>query len=425
MNHVTNKTLAILGGVVLLALIAALTLHSGNEPQTESRAAAQPVLPDLRDHLNDIASVSFTGAGEKPIATFEKGAAGWTVKERGGYPADTAKLREFLLKLSDATLEEAKTSSEKHYAELGVDDVKAADAKGVLVALVGLPKPTQLIVGIANARGAGTYVRRAGESQSWLAKGNISIDKSASNWLDKGLADIAATRIKEVALTSPEGKVLRVVKDQSTDANFKVSDVPKGRELSSEFAANGLGTALAGLRFDDVVANKDAEPPADGKVNKAHYVAFDGLAVDAIAWKKDDKAYARFTVNFDAAAAEPAIVAQQAKAKADWELQQKDQAAKAADAAKTDNPVKPADATPPLAVSDPAKDKQQRLDALNKEVADLRQRFEGWTYVLPAFRFDNFAKGMDDMLKSLEAKKDDKAKPATPKSIKDALPGNH
>ena len=419
MNHVTNKTLVILGAVVVLALIAALTLHSGNQPQTESQAAAQPILPDLRDHLNDIASVSFTGAGEKPIATFEKGASGWSVKERGGYPADTAKLREFLLKLSDATVLEAKTSSDKRYAELGVDDVKSADAKGVLVALSGLSKPTQLIVGIANSRGAGTYVRRAGEAQSWLAKGNISIDKNASNWLDKSLADIAATRIKEVTLTSPEGKVLHVAKEQAADASFKVSDVPKGRELSSEFAANGLGAALAGLRFDDVLPNKEAEPPADGKVNKAHYVTFEGLAIDAIGWKKDEKAYARFTVNFDAAAAEPAIVAQQAKAKADWESQQKDQAAKPADTAK------PADATPPLAVSDPAKDKQQRLDALNKEVAALHQRFEGWTYVLPTFRYDSLSKGMDELLKPLEAKKDDKAKPAAPKSIKEALPGNH
>ena len=58
-------------------------------------------------------------------------------------------------------------------------------------------------------------------------------------------------------------------------------------------------------------------------------------------------------------------------------------------------------------------------------MADLRQRFEGWTYVLPTYRFDSLSKGMDDMLKPLEAKKDDKAKPAAPKSIKDALPGNH
>jgi hypothetical protein len=79
-------------------------------------------------------------------------------------------------------------------------------------------------------------------------------------------------------------------------------------------------------------------------------------------------------------------------------------------------------------VSDPAKDAQQRLDAAKKEAAGLQQRFQGWTYVLPAYRYDSLAKRMDDLLKPLEAKKDDKAakKPATaPKSLSEALPGKH
>jgi hypothetical protein len=58
-----------------------------------------------------------------------------------------------------------------------------------------------------------------------------------------------------------------------------------------------------------------------------------------------------------------------------------------------------------LAVSDPAKDRQQRLAALEAEVTALNQRFAGWTFVLPANKFSNMDKAVDDLLKPAEAKK--------------------
>ena len=444
MNHVNPKSVLSLGVIAALAIAVATAIQVGRKPASEGAQVAQPLLPELREHINDVSAVTLTGGGDKPIATLEKGAAGWSVKEKGGYRADAGKLREFLLKLADASLLEPKTQSDKRYAELGVEDVKAADAKGVLVGLAGLAKPTQVILGHYNARSAGTFVRRAGEAQSWLAKGNLSADANVANWLDKALADIPATRLREVVLTAPDGKVVRAYKDQEGDANFKVAGVPKGRELSSEYAANGLGTALAGLRFDDVFAAPDAAPPADGKVNKAHFAAFDGLVVDATAWKKDEKLYARFAVSLDEKAAQAKLAADQAKARADWEAEEKARAAKQAessqtsadkdvakkDEAKRDGAAAAVDARPapmpaaPLAVSDPAKDAQQRLEALRKEVAELQQRFEGWTYVLPNYRFESLAKSMDELLKPLDSGKGDKGKVVLPppSSVLDALP---
>jgi len=58
-----------------------------------------------------------------------------------------------------------------------------------------------------------------------------------------------------------------------------------------------------------------------------------------------------------------------------------------------------------LAISYPAKDRQQRLAALDKEVAGLKQRFAGWTFVLPLNKFSNIDKSLDDLLKPVEAKK--------------------
>jgi hypothetical protein len=334
--------------------------------------------------------------------------------EKSGYPADLAKIREFLLKLDQATLIEQKTSNPKLYGDLGVDDVKDKDAKGVLVEIAGLAQPLKLIVGNYNgAGGGGTFVRNDGETQSWLAKGNLAAAKNIADWERRDLTDIAASRLRSVALTNTDGKLLKVAKEQRGDSNFKVADLPKGRETSSEFAANGLGSTLAGLKADDVFAAKDMAPP--DKVYKAEYAAFDGLIVAVTAWDKEGKDYAQFTAKLDDDAAAAQIDRDQAKAKVEYDAsvqaankklaEEKSTTGQQADA--NAKAASDADVTKPLAISDPAKDRQDKLDALNKEVEVLNKSFAGWTFVLPSFKFSNINKTMDDMLKPLETKKPD------------------
>jgi hypothetical protein len=395
-----QKTLIGLAVAALLALVAAIALNHANKPQSETTGETQAYLvPGLREHVNEISRILVTGAGGKPVATLVRGASGWTLAERGGYAADTAKLREFLLKLADARLVEKKTANKDKYATLGVEDVSAADAKGMQVELDGLAQPLRLIVGNAGTRGAGTFMRRAGDAQSWLVSGSLTVERTAADWLKKDLADIAASRIASVTITHADGKTLRVHKDHEGDANFTVADIPKGREAGSEYAANGLASTLAGLRFDDVAAAQDAAP--DGQALKARYAAFDGLVVDVTAWEKDGKDQAQFAASLDTAQADKGIAAAQAKAKADYEAATAAAGAAAKDTKDAKAPDAPAE---PLAVSNPARDRDNRLAASNKEVGELNARFKGWTYVLPAYKYANINKTLEDLLKPLEAK---------------------
>ena len=431
------KTLYSLIAAALVALVAAWWINSAQKPVSESAEQNKALLPGFREQVNDVNAITFTGADNKVLATLKRGSAGWTVVEKSGYPVDVTRLREFLLKLSDATVLEQKTSNPKNYSGLGVNDVTDKDASGVLVTLDGLKQPVKLIVGNYNgAGGGGTFVRREGDAQSLLVKGNLTVEKAVANWEKKDIADVAATRVKQAVLTNSEGKVLKVYKDQPGDANFKVADVPKGREVSSDFVANALGSTLSGLRADDAFPARDM-PPGD-KVYKANYLTFDGVAIDMAAWVKDGKDYAQFTASLDNAAATANIDADQAKAKADYAVAMQGAAGKAAEtkaddgagkksAAATD-PVAKTAAEPiaPLAVSDPAKDQAERLKVLNDEIAALNKTFAGWTFALPSFKFTNIDKSMDDMLKPLEQKKPEAkdatkpvsgkpaAKPATP-----------
>jgi len=415
-----TKTLYALIGAAVIALLAAVLIYSSKKPQSDTTAQAQRVLPELHGHVNDVSAITLTGADNKVLATLKRGADGWTVAEKANYPADVAKIREFLIKLDQATLIEQKTSNDKRYADLGVDDVSAKDAKGVQVELAGLEKPLKLIIGNFNGGGGGgTFVRRAGDPQSWLANGNLQVAKNTADWEKRDLTDIAATRLQSVTLTNTDGKVLKVSKDQRSDTNFKVNDVPAGREVSSDFVANSLGSVLANLRADDAFPAKDMAPPE--KVHKAQYAAFDGLVIDVTAWDKDGKDYAQFAAHLDSAAANADIDKEQAKARADYDsavvaagkkvAEEKSTTGKEAEA----NAKAASEVPKPLAVSDAAKDRAEKLDALNKEIETLNKTFTGWTFALPSYKFADMSKSMDDMLKPIEQKKADAKTPAPKK----------
>ena len=399
-----TKTLYGLIAAAVVALIIAVVIGKSSAPHSGVAEQAKPLVAGLKEHVNDVTGLTFIGAGDKTLVTLRRDNNVWVIAEKSNYPVDMTKLREFLLKLSQSTLLEQKTSNPKRYADLGVSDIKDADAKGTLVDIAGLGQPTKIIIGNYNGGGGGgTFVRRDGDVQSWLANDNVSVPKNISDWEKRDLVDIPASRLQSVTIASGDGKTLKVSKDQPTDSNFKIADLPKGREASSDFAANSLGSVLAGLRADDVAAAKD-QPPAD-KPTRTHYATFDGLTLDATLWQKDGKDYAQFTAAVDTAAASADIDRAQAKAKADYEAASK----KPADA-------KPDDKTPeppkPLAVSDPAKDRQQKLDALNTEAAALNKTFGGWTFTLATYKYADMTKSMDELLKPLDDKKPDAKTPA-------------
>lgn len=411
-----SKKFAILVAAAVIALVAAWFINSSNAPQSGVSAEAKSVLPELKGHVNDVSVITLTGAGDKIFATLKRGADGWTLAQKSGYPADLAKIRAFLIKLEQATLTEAKTSEPKNYAQLGVDDVKDVKATGVRVQLAGLAKPLTIIIGNYNgAGGGGTFVRRDGDAQSWLANGNLTVAKTIADWEQRDLTDIASSRLQSIELTNSDGKTLKVYKDAPGDANFKVADVPKGREVSSDFAANELGSVLSGLHADDVFAANDM--PSPEKVYKAAYHAFDGLIVDVTGWEQGGKDYAQFAARLDTDAANKRIDVEQAKAKSDYDAAIQAAAKKVAAEKSTTgiqakaNALAASDVAKPLAVSDPAKDRSDRIAALTKEAASLNKTFSGWTFALPSYKFTDMTKSTDDMLKPLPDKRSEAKKP--------------
>lgn len=388
MNHVNKNVLLGISVATLLMLGVVVWLSQADKKAEPSKPAY--ALPSLNGHINELKSVSISGAQNKVLVTLDNSEQGWTVREKAAYPADIDTLRKLLLGLADAKLLESKTADPQRYAEIGVQDLSSADAKGVGIKLEGLSQPEQLIVGVVSSQGNGTFVRRPGETQSWLANGQISIATDPKQWLNTTLTDIPAERLAEVVLTKAGAKPLRLRKAKPDQTNFEVANLPAGRELLAPGVVNSLASTLMDLTLEEISAaeTQSTEKPA----LQAHFRTFDGVVIDIVGWQQDAKYSLSLKATFDTAAADEAVTAAREKPAANADQSENPQTANNA------KPGKPAKPT---------------LDSLRAEVELLNQRFHDRVFQIPAYKYQNLNKSMEDILKSLATPA--KAKPSSKK----------
>lgn len=386
----TRHMLIKLGVGTAVAVLLALWATSTRTPENGIAANGEPMIAGLRNAINEVKQLRIVEAGDKAVVTLNRGADGWTVAERGDYAADIAKVREFLIKLAEAKLTESKTANPERHAVLGVEDVAKADAKGMRVELDGKVN-AKLVVGNYSSQSTGTFVRRNDEAQSWLVNGNLVPDRLVANWLNKTLVDVPSDRMMQVEITR-DGKTFSVSKSSPEQSNFALDSLPAGRELVSEYEGNGIASVLAALQFDDVMKAASAVPdPASMIV--VRYRTFDGLIVDATGFASEGKNYVSFKASVDADRADIAARAAQLNAVADHKKDEAD----AAGSAEGSEPAPTVD--PPKAVSDPAAFVAERRKAIDDEVEQLNVRVKDWVYVLPAFKYANINKRLEDLLK--------------------------
>jgi hypothetical protein len=398
----TRHTLVKLAVGTAVAVVLALWATSTRSPRDETAQLGEPLVANLQATINDTTALRIVEGGDKTVVTLTRNDAGWGVAERAGYPADIGRVREYLIKLAEARLLEAKTANAERHAVLGVEDVKETSAKGLRVEIDG-KTPAKIVVGTFSTQGQGTFVRRNDEAQCWLVRGNLVPERQVASWLAKDILDIASDRIMRVEL-SHAGQSFAVAKTSPEQTSYVVENLPAGRDLVSEYEPNGIASVLAGLKFDDV-ARADAVVPDPSALLVARFQTFDGLVVEIKGFAFEGKQYAVVSASVDAERADIAARAAQLNAVAAHKAASAPAAA-AGDAPATEAQDKPAtteaseDAAPaPKAVTDPAGFIAEQRKAIDDEAAKLNQRSSGWAYVLPAYKYANINKRLEDLLK--------------------------
>ena len=278
-------------GIAVLLAATALILRA---EQGTVEFSPAPAFPALKDELGEVARVAIEWSeGKIEAARLDDGR--WVIPAKGNYPARFENVKTTIAGLSTLELIEAKTANPQWHERL--DLVAPADkGKGIAITLYNAAgeELAALIAGkiqdMPTPGVPGTlYVRRAGEEQTYLARGFLTVRPDEADWLDKNLLDIARERIKRVAVEIRGQPSYALTRESEAEANFKMENVPAGEELASETAANGVGSGLSGLSFDDAL------PAAEVKFSrpsKIAYTTFDGLVVTITLIEEDEKFFA-------------------------------------------------------------------------------------------------------------------------------------
>lgn len=356
--------------IVLFGVLYALNTVDRNPPGAEGGL----LVPELKERLNDLDSVTITDA-EGSLTVVHEGDA-WRVRDKSGYPADTATLRRVLLAVAEARKVEQKTANASLYDRLGVQHPAEEGGEGVLIEASAPEFGFSLILG-DSAQGDYRYARIPAEEQSWLIDRNPELPQESTGWLRSDILDVGSADVRSVEIRHADGETIRLRKDDRQAGTFTVEEIPEGRELSYPTVVNSIAGALGNLTLEDVARVGD-----EGLAPTAHvtYLTFDGLQVNVTTGEIDDATW----ITVDAA-----VQAADTGAPTGGEAQVAGEP-EATDADEEESP-QPEAAEAETAGPTPA----EQAEAINARTA-------GWRYRIAGYKADQLTRRWEDILKAEE-----------------------
>jgi len=342
--------------LVAAALVFLVPQKTGKESDRESGK----LLPGLALVANDLDYVKLTAAGNETVATLQRSEGKWRLVEMESYPADWDRLKTMLSDLSQAEVVEQKTSNADYYARLGVEDVSAAEAAGVMIEFAEPSGIPALIVGNSATGREGQYVRLASGKVSVLIDQQLDLPTERSQWLDRDIIDVSRDEVVEVSITHPDGEIVKAVKKSADDEDFELLDVPADREPGSNWSVNALAGGLSSLRLEEVAS--------DTGIDWSSAVGFSLLTADGMranCWLITDEEgpWIRLGVSV---------------------YQAMDRQAE-----------------PPESEGREGDDKEF-AEVLTERVNQINEKVSGWAYRIPQHQYDTMTKRMEDLLKPLD-----------------------
>ena len=205
----------------------------------------QPLIPAWQqddEQISAIDQVILSQGDEQLVLT--KTAGNWQLNN--GFYASIEPLFKLMQSLKAAEIIETKTANPEKHAqlELADDDLKVSLYQAGEVKLA-------LQVGKQSTAGM-TFVRFAGEDQTYTVNGLEPISFSQDSWTLKTVLDIAPEDVKAVTLKPVEGEVITVNRNPESGA-LQLLDIPDGYQLQANAYLDQLVGGLSRLMIDDAL----------------------------------------------------------------------------------------------------------------------------------------------------------------------------
>jgi hypothetical protein len=327
----TPKSFVNLAGIALVSAALALVTFAVGNQWGGGKTTGEKLVPTLADSIRQMTGLEIR-QGEATIALERAQNGSWSLKSRGGYPVDVTKVRALLVGLGQAELVEPKTSKPDRYAALELEDPEQKGAKSRLLRLTAADGKAISEVVLGKRRSAsfgtgqtlGTYVRKPGDPQTWLANVELDAPMAAKDWVKTSVLALDTAKISRLSVEIPGEQALNVErpapaaapKDAKTDAakgDAKDAKAPAwshppfdssklafvgfpvdGKKLKDASAAETLARAVASIDLEDV--RKAATSAADGGVGVVRVESADGVATTLRLRKEGDAHWLTVTV---------------------------------------------------------------------------------------------------------------------------------
>jgi hypothetical protein len=247
--------------VVLLAVLgggALLYYQQERERRPQNVATlGRAVLQDLR--IAEVASIRIVEP--KATLTVQRRDEGWTIAERDGFPADLARVREFVLKLAALKVGQSEPIGEKDRARLNLDasgtQVELGNAEGKLLASLTVGKkywkrePESPEKTPADGRFVGVP---ADPKHVVLVSDPLAqASTRTADWIDR--TSFQVEKVKTLEVRTPDGGGYRIER-AADNADWRLEGMRPGEKVDTG-RANAASYSLSLLELADV-APKDA-----------------------------------------------------------------------------------------------------------------------------------------------------------------------
>lgn len=362
----SRNAILFLSATVLAVVIASYALI-GRNASTGPTFESLPMFPELADQLDDVTRIAIeTSEGEFEVMRDQNGI--WVLPDRSNYPASLAIVRATVRGVTTIELLEKKTARPERHEAIGLI-APSAGGDGVVLSLLGSGDRVlaRLIFGTIQRGGTGNaislfYVRRADEDQTWLAQSSLDVKDEITSWIDKNIIGIQRSDIRAVHITPKEGPAYKLSRASLDESDFTLADMPVGRTAQSNFTVNTPAYALAALAITDVTAAEQVDFSA---ASRASYETFDNIAVDLDLAVAEDGHWIRVQARL----------------------------------------IEPGDAA---ADTDDTED--GATGDARARVTKINDRTQGWVYSIPEFKYDQFTKPLEELVKPLEDPSDENEK---------------
>jgi len=276
------RAFAALSVVTVVALVVAIATYAAQNRWSQVKVSGAGLVPGLAAQVGRIAKIELR-QGEKAL-TLVRDKEAWALADRGGYPAKPEAVRALLVKLAGAELVESKTRNKDRYALLELEDPAAKDAKSRLLRLLDDKGGViaEAVVGkkrldAFGGNKSGTYVRKPGDAQTWLANADLDVSVAVRDWVQTGVLDVPAAKIAKVTVEIPGEEPLVIARDAGDATKYALVGMPEGKKLKEGAGIDAIVRAAGNIDLEDV--RKPAAAAAPGDVSIAKIEADGGLAV--------------------------------------------------------------------------------------------------------------------------------------------------